>query len=56
MYERISSAWKLDSGLLTYRARVPGNTTATLYLPAASEKAIREGGKDINKLKGITLI
>ena len=56
MYGRIGSAWKVDGAGLTYRATVPGNTTATLYLPAPSEKAVKEGGKEIGKAKGITFL
>jgi alpha-L-rhamnosidase len=56
MYGRISSAWKVNGNVLTYKATVPGNTTATLYLPAASEKSVKEGGKDASRAKGITFI
>jgi len=56
MYGRISSAWKVNGGILTYKATVPGNTTATLYLPASSEKAVKEGGKDASKARGVTFI
>jgi alpha-L-rhamnosidase len=49
MYGRISSSWKVDKGVLTYAATVPANTTATLYLPAKSEKVVTEGGKKISK-------
>ena len=52
MYGRISSAWKVNGNVLTYKATVPANTTATLYLPAASEKAVKEGGKETGKAKG----
>jgi alpha-L-rhamnosidase len=56
MYGRISSAWKVNGGALTYKATVPANTTATLYLPASSEIAVKEGGKDASKTKGVTFI
>ncbi|HZX73641.1 MAG TPA: alpha-L-rhamnosidase C-terminal domain-containing protein, partial [Cyclobacteriaceae bacterium] len=49
MYGRISSSWKNEKGVLTYSTTVPANTTATLYLPAKSEKGITEGGKKISK-------
>jgi alpha-L-rhamnosidase len=56
MYGRIVSAWKMDGKVLTYRATVPANTTATLYLPASSPQAVKEGGKDISQAKGIAFV
>ncbi len=56
MYGRISSAWKTEDGKLIYEASVPANTSATLYLPATSEKSITEGGQPVNKSKGITFV
>jgi alpha-L-rhamnosidase len=36
-YGKIESSWTADSGkLATYKARIPANTTATLYLPVDS--------------------
>ena len=56
MYGRIASAWKVDGTVLTYRATVPANTAATLYLPARSAEAVREGGRDAAKANGITFL
>jgi alpha-L-rhamnosidase len=56
MYGKISSSWKVENGMLTYEATVPANTTATLWLPASSEKAITESGKPVKKAKGIAFI
>lgn len=47
MYGKIESEWKAEKGALTYKATVPANTTATLYLPAVSEKMVKEGAKII---------
>lgn len=55
-YGRINSSWNVNNGILTYSATVPANTTATLYLPARSEKGILEGGKPINTSEVITFI
>ena len=55
MYGRISSSWKTENGMLTYEASVPGNTTATLYLPASSVDSIRENGKPVKKSKGVNI-
>jgi alpha-L-rhamnosidase len=56
MYGRISSAWKVEGGTLTYRATVPANTTATLYLPASSAVAVKEGATDARTAKGVTFL
>jgi alpha-L-rhamnosidase len=57
MYGRIQSSWKTDNNVLSYHATVPANTTATLYLPAASAKAVKESGKPIaSKNAAITFI
>jgi alpha-L-rhamnosidase len=56
MYGRIASAWKADGKTLTYRATVPANTTATLYLPASDPKTVKEGGKDPAQSKGLAFL
>jgi alpha-L-rhamnosidase len=56
MYGRINSAWKVDGKVLTYRATVPANTSATLYLPATAPKSVKEGGKDAGESKGVAFI
>jgi alpha-L-rhamnosidase len=56
MYGIIRSGWEVENGVLTYNATIPANTTATLYLPASSVKAIKEGGKPVKKSMGITFM
>ena len=56
MYGRIASAWKVDGSTLTYRATVPANTTATLYLPAGEPKTVKESGKDAATAKGVAFV
>jgi alpha-L-rhamnosidase len=56
MYGRISSYWKVENGVLTFEATVPANTTATLYLPASSEKSVKENGKPVSSSKGIRFV
>ncbi|MEI6139069.1 MAG: family 78 glycoside hydrolase catalytic domain [Mariniphaga sp.] len=55
-YGRINSGWKIENKALTYSATVPANTTATLYLPTSSEKAVKESGKVVGQAKGVTFI
>ncbi|HEY3443860.1 MAG TPA: family 78 glycoside hydrolase catalytic domain [Paludibaculum sp.] len=56
LYGRINSAWKVTGPVLTYRATVPANSTATLYLPAKAADAVKEGGKDSRTAKGVTFL
>lgn len=57
MYGRIESSWdKEKNGITTYRFTVPANTTAQLYLSAASMESIRENGKPVKKSKGVKYI
>ncbi len=56
MYGRIVSGWNVENNILTYTATVPANTTATLYLPAASADQVKENGKPIKRSKGVTFI
>ena len=53
MYGRIESAWKIDHGVLSYRATVPANTTATLYLPASSKDLVKENGQVAGASRGV---
>lgn len=54
MYGRIRSAWKVEGKTLTYKATVPANTTAALYLPASAASAVKESGQPAGSSKGIT--
>ena len=54
MYGRIESSWSVKDGIFRYTFTIPCNTTALLYLPAASAKDVRENGKEIKKSVGIT--
>ncbi|MBN2482550.1 MAG: family 78 glycoside hydrolase catalytic domain [Bacteroidales bacterium] len=56
MYGRISSAWTISNGSLTYNATIPANTTATLFLPASSEDAVQEGGMKASSAPGVKFI
>lgn len=45
----IASGWSFDQkGKLVYKATVPANTTATLYLPAEENAAVYENGRRVN--------
>jgi alpha-L-rhamnosidase len=56
MHGRISSAWKTEENTLTYRATVPANTTATLYLPTSSAESVKEGATAARSANGVTFV
>ncbi len=56
LYGTIRSAWRIEGGTLVYRATVPPNTEATLYLPAPSAESVMEGGREARKAPGVTLL
>jgi alpha-L-rhamnosidase len=52
----IKSAWRKESGSFFLDVTIPGNTTATIYIPANDPKNISEGGKKIEKVKEIKFL
>ncbi|HJD74722.1 MAG TPA: glycoside hydrolase family 78 protein [Bacteroides reticulotermitis] len=56
MYGRIESSWRVAGDAVSYQFTVPANTTARLYLPAASVEHITEGAKPLKKCKGIETV
>jgi alpha-L-rhamnosidase len=56
MYGKIESEWKMENGAMTYRATVPANTSATLYIPASSAGVVTRDGKKIKNEKGLRFI
>lgn len=53
VYGRISSEWAWEGENWRYKASIPANTSATLYLPAARLSQISENGKSIATWKGV---
>ena len=49
----IKSYWQKKEGTFLWDITVPGNTTATVYLPDAVGKTATEGGKEISQIKDI---
>lgn len=52
-YGEIRSEWEVRGRTLTYRARVPANSTATLSLPATGPDAVRAGRTPLGRLAGV---
>jgi len=53
MYGRIEAGWTIKDGACYYHLRIPSNTSATLYLPAPSLKAIQQNKKPFYLAKSV---
>ncbi len=56
MHGAIKSEWKNQTGRFTWKISIPGNTKATVYIPANSEKDITESGKDAFTSEGVRFL
>jgi len=56
MYGRIASEWTSEEGRFTWNVVVPANTTATVYIPAASGDRITEGDRPASDAEGVTFV
>ena len=54
-YGKISSAWKIENGILYLDVEIPANTTATIFIPAADGKMITESGKKLSSVNELKL-
>lgn len=50
---RIVSDWHIDNGDLRLKIQVPANVTAALFLPAEGLADVTEGGKTMDRVKGV---
>lgn len=53
MYGRIEGSWEIKDNTCRYQFIVPANTSATLYLTAASVDKIVEEGKSLKSVDGV---
>lgn len=49
---RIATEWRNSGGKFELKVTIPANTTATVYIPAKSPKAIRESGRLLDRTNG----
>jgi len=54
-YGNAASHWKIAGNQLIMEVEIPVNTTATIYIPAASADKITESGKALSASKDITV-
>jgi len=52
----ITSQWKLDSDQFRLNVTIPGNCTATVYLPTAALADVTEGGKPAATAEGVKFL
>jgi alpha-L-rhamnosidase len=52
----IVSRWKLENDQFRLEITIPGNTTATVYVPAKAIDDLRESGKAIDRAPGVKLL
>jgi len=52
----IASSWTTKDGAFTLDIKVPANTTATVYMPAASAASVQESGKPAAESEGVKLL
>ena len=52
----IESSWQRNNSGYIYKATVPANTTATLYLPVTETQVIYESGLPISDTEGVTFV
>jgi len=55
-YGTIRSAWRKREGTLSLHVDIPVNTTATVYMPCTDPGQLRESGRPIGCLPGVTLL
>ena len=52
----ISSEWRLDHGQFQLEVTIPGNCTATVYLPTTGLAGVTESGRPVRQAKGVTFL
>jgi alpha-L-rhamnosidase len=53
-YGKIVSGWTVKDKRVTLQVTIPPNTTATVYLPATDQAAVKESGRPISSAAGVT--
>ncbi|MBE0655034.1 MAG: family 78 glycoside hydrolase catalytic domain [Bacteroidales bacterium] len=52
----VKVAWRKNSSRLNMNVSIPANTTAIVYLPAKTAKAVTENGRAISKLRELEIL
>lgn len=54
LHGEIGSEWKLDGDRLTFTVRIPANTSAEVFIPAATDATVSEAGLPLDRVTGVT--
>ena len=54
-YGKLSVHWKIADGKFIMDLEIPANTTASIYIPAATAESITENGKPLSEIKEISV-
>ncbi|MFM8489724.1 MAG: alpha-L-rhamnosidase C-terminal domain-containing protein, partial [Bacteroidota bacterium] len=54
-YGRAASSWKMNNGKLSFRAEIPANTSATIYIPTTNPDSVKENGTALKDVAGVTV-
>ena len=52
----IKSSWQKNGDTFQWEITIPGNTTATIYIPATDKTQVTEGGKKASMAKGVKFV
>jgi alpha-L-rhamnosidase len=52
----VASAWKIEKNQFSLNVTVPGNCTATVFVPAKAADDVREGGKPAANAPGVKFL
>jgi alpha-L-rhamnosidase len=53
---KVSSSWKRDGERFELNVTVPGNTTATIFVPAKTGSVVKECGQSAREAKGVKFL
>ncbi len=56
LHGRIAIAWDRSGDGFVLRARIPANTTATVFVPVGAEDRVTEGGRPAQDSAGVTFV
>jgi alpha-L-rhamnosidase len=56
IHGRIATDWRLENGTFTLDVTIPDNTTATVYIPAASAENVTESGQSATRAEGVRFL
>ena len=55
-YGRLASNWKREGSKLSMDVTIPGNTTATVFVPAKDATVVTESGKPVDQAAGVKFL